>query len=286
MELLQLKYFCDAAKSENFSHTAQKFGIPSSGVSQSIRRLERELGVELFTRHSNKLYLNDKGKLFYEQVTKSLKILSDAVSEVSNSGGGERINMCVNTNRRIVMNAVEKFRNSFPGVTVTTKHFCDPLSDDFDMIVSNEAHELTDFASKKLLSERIGVAFSQNYNIEASNGFSSFRDIPFVTMSDGSSLYKITKSVCNDYGFEPKIVVQSDDPFYVRRCVELGLGVAIVPMVTWKGQFAENVLLKTIDNYTRVTYVYTDPHKYLSAEAKRFIELLVEEFRIESEEAK
>ena len=285
MELLQLKYFCDAAKSENFSRTAQKYGVPSSGVSQSIRRLEKELGVELFTRHSNKLYLNDKGKLFYERVTKSLGILSDAVTEVCDSCDSGRINICVNSNRRIVMNAVEKFRKAFPNVNVTAKHFCSPLSDEFDLIVSNEDSALKGFVSKKLLNERIGVAFSKKYDTEDRNSFSEFRDSPFVTMSEGSSLYRITKSVCGDYGFEPNIVVQSDDPFYVRRCVELGLGVAIVPMLTWKGQFAENVLLKTIDGYTRDTYVFTSSHKYLSAIAKRFIELLVEEFRTESEEA-
>lgn len=48
MELLQLKYFCDAAETENFSKTAKKYLVPTSNISQSIKRLERELGVELF----------------------------------------------------------------------------------------------------------------------------------------------------------------------------------------------------------------------------------------------
>ena len=48
MELLQLKYFKDAALTENFSHTAKNFYVPQSAVSQSIKRLETELGVELF----------------------------------------------------------------------------------------------------------------------------------------------------------------------------------------------------------------------------------------------
>ena len=36
MELLQLTYFCDAAESQNFSHTAQKFRVPPSNVSQKV----------------------------------------------------------------------------------------------------------------------------------------------------------------------------------------------------------------------------------------------------------
>ena len=43
MELLQLKYFRDAAETENFSATAKNFGVPASDISQSIKRLEKEL---------------------------------------------------------------------------------------------------------------------------------------------------------------------------------------------------------------------------------------------------
>ena len=40
MELLQLKYFCDAAKEENLSKTARKFHVPTSNISNAIKRLE------------------------------------------------------------------------------------------------------------------------------------------------------------------------------------------------------------------------------------------------------
>ena len=50
MELLQLKYFCDAAQSENFSKTAKKFGVPTSNISQSVKRLEKELSTPLFAQ--------------------------------------------------------------------------------------------------------------------------------------------------------------------------------------------------------------------------------------------
>ncbi len=48
MEVLQLRYFCDSARTQNFSLTAKKFMVPPSAVSQSIRRLEKELGFVLF----------------------------------------------------------------------------------------------------------------------------------------------------------------------------------------------------------------------------------------------
>ena len=55
MDLLQLKYFCDSAESQNFSQTARKYQVPPSGVSQSVKRLENELGTPLFERKNNKV---------------------------------------------------------------------------------------------------------------------------------------------------------------------------------------------------------------------------------------
>ena len=70
MELLQLKYFCHAAESENFSVTAKAFSIPASNISQTVKRLENELGTTLFTRNANRISLNAQGKEFYEAIKK------------------------------------------------------------------------------------------------------------------------------------------------------------------------------------------------------------------------
>ena len=49
MEMLQLRYFYDSARTESFSKTAKKYMVPVSSVSASIKRLEKELDTELFT---------------------------------------------------------------------------------------------------------------------------------------------------------------------------------------------------------------------------------------------
>ena len=48
MELLQLRYFFDSAKTESFAKTAEKYMVPASSVSASVKRLEKELGCKLF----------------------------------------------------------------------------------------------------------------------------------------------------------------------------------------------------------------------------------------------
>ena len=49
MELLQLKYFKDAAELENFSKAAKKNMVPQPSISYAIKKLEDELGVLLLT---------------------------------------------------------------------------------------------------------------------------------------------------------------------------------------------------------------------------------------------
>ena len=83
MELLQLKYFCDAAQTQNFSKTAEKYRVPPSNISQIIRRLENELGVKLFAREANRLVLNEQGKLFYRKIKSALSLIEEAKEDMS-----------------------------------------------------------------------------------------------------------------------------------------------------------------------------------------------------------
>ena len=47
MDLLQLRYFCHAAECENFSRTAGKYNVPTSNISQMVKRLENLLAMFL-----------------------------------------------------------------------------------------------------------------------------------------------------------------------------------------------------------------------------------------------
>ena len=82
MELLQLTYFCDAAETENFSQTAKTYRVPTSNISQSIHRLETELGVLLFDRLANRVSLNDNGRFFYTNIKSALTMIGDAKNKL------------------------------------------------------------------------------------------------------------------------------------------------------------------------------------------------------------
>ena len=279
MELLQLKYFCQAAECENFSEVARKNGVPPSDISQSIKRLESELSAELFVRRANKVTLSEAGRIFHSGALRALEELENAVLQITDKADSGKIKICINSNRRIVMQAVDKYRRLYPDVEIETFHFAEPSSERFDIIVGSDLDGLDDFNQTLMVTEEILLAVSADspYAKIKKLSLSDLRDEPFITLGDASSMSKLLNTLCDSHGFCPHVAIKSDDPFYVRRCVELGLGVTLVPAFSWHGQFSDKVVLKKIGDYKRNTYIYTRKKGYHSLCARKFVELLKSE---------
>ena len=82
MELRQLKYFVEVGRLKSYSQASKTLFITQSTISQQIRKLEEELGVELLTRDTRHVALSDYGEQFYPC---AVQILEDA------RAGAERI---------------------------------------------------------------------------------------------------------------------------------------------------------------------------------------------------
>lgn len=285
MELLQLKYFCDAAQSENFSKTAKKFLVPTSNISQSIKRLERELGKELFEHKANKIRLNNDGKEFYSSVSKALSLLEEGITCLLDKGEelyGDIKLLCL-SNRRIVTRAVELFARKHSDVNFVIHHNVEENSD-YDVIISDICPY--EYSEKiLLLDEEIAISVNERHFLAGKNrvSVSDLENERFITMTMGSSLQRITVNACAEAGFVPNITIQTDDPYYLRKYVEMGLGVAFVPTVSWQGLFSEKAVLKKIENMRRRTYAFLPKNKYVNRAVKMFLEMLTNEIEISLE---
>ena len=75
MEIRQLRYFVNAAKTQSFTEAARLSNVAQSTLSQQVRQLETELDVELFHREGKHIQLTAEGNLF---LTDAQRILDDA----------------------------------------------------------------------------------------------------------------------------------------------------------------------------------------------------------------
>lgn len=75
MEIKQLEYVIMSADMGSFNKASEFLYTTQSNVSKVIRKLERELGYEIFRRQGNGVVLTDAGKLFYEQAQQIVKML-------------------------------------------------------------------------------------------------------------------------------------------------------------------------------------------------------------------
>ncbi len=278
MEILQLKYFCDAARSENFTVTAKRFGVPSSAVSQSIHRLENELGTSFFFRRANSIKLNSVGKEFYSKISTSLALMDDAVASVSPNNQKKEICICIDSGRRRVLKVIEKFKASYPDIDVNIKHIFESGKDDYDIIVAGDDLPIYKYEKHLILSESLVIA------IHKSNSLSSYKSLTvdmlknesFITMNERRPMHTIVMNICADFGFTPHIALQSDDPDYVGRLVSLGMGVAIVPEL-YSHEFSDNVICYPIKGYARETYAYVSNRKHVASYINDFLHMLTEE---------
>lgn len=283
MELLQLTYFCDAASTQNFSRTAKRYGVPPSNISQSIKRLEDELGVTLFDRNANRVELNSRGEAFYRQVSSALAQIRQAQREVRGAAEEGVLRLGIRISRRVVMQTVSAFQGRYSSVNIVAEHGDHTQSDDFDLIVSDSSFAHRDFIKMRSFREEIVLAARKGLILPGEEiTDAQLADKPFITMSANYSMHVLTQEICTDMGFKPRIALQGEDPVYVRRCVEAGLGIAFVPALSWRGQFSAEVELHKVGDYSREICIYcrknTNEPKYVDT----FYRMLVEAFEQET----
>lgn len=279
MELLQLTYFCSAAETENFSKTAKIYNVPASNISQSIHRLEKELETVLFDRTSNKITLNKQGKVFYKEIKNALNSIHNAKEnlKVPEEISGE-IKILVETNRRIVTKAIEKFQEEYKDVSFFIDHSFDATFDKYDLIITDKVIEQKKLEKHLLVCEDLLLAMNKKNPLSKKEGI-SIKDLEnekFITMSNKSGLFRLINEICNSEGFNPNFVIKSDDPYYIRKYIEMGLGVSFVPSLSWQGAFSDDVVLRKVVNINRYTFAYLNTQKYNSRATHLFLEKLIE----------
>ncbi len=120
MELQQLKYFKTVAAIGKISDAAEALFISAPALSTSISRLEKELGMKLFDRSSNRSTLNAQGQIFLKHVNQIFANLESAKQELNQSllHQGPHISL-VSINSLMWVNLIASFTAEFSKYTLS-----------------------------------------------------------------------------------------------------------------------------------------------------------------------
>jgi DNA-binding transcriptional LysR family regulator len=120
VELRHLRYFIAVAEELNFSRAAERLHMAQPPLSAAIRQLERELGVDLFTRTTREVTLTEAGQAFLEGARRTLADADRAAEDAKRAGAGEigRLRLAYSWSTRFeTLPALGRaFRASHPGV--------------------------------------------------------------------------------------------------------------------------------------------------------------------------
>ena len=124
MDLFQIETFLTVAREGSFSRAAKKLYRTQPAVSQTIRKLEQELGEPLFDRSSREGILTDAGRVLEEYAGKLLNLRTDAFTALQELKQLHRGHLVVAANEftcLYLLPVLDQFRHLYPLVRVTVQ---------------------------------------------------------------------------------------------------------------------------------------------------------------------
>ncbi|MFE6915027.1 LysR family transcriptional regulator [Streptomyces rubiginosohelvolus] len=242
MELRHLNAFLAVAEELHFGRAAKRLQMAQPPLSQQIRQLEKELGVQLFHRNTRSVRLTSAGETFLEPVRTVLDDLDTAVRAARSAGIGEygrvTIGFAGASSHETLPRLTRAVRAAHPGLelVMTGQTYANTA-------LSRVADGSLDLGFVRLPVARPGVAHrvideeelvcalpsdhplarreTVPLDVLAGEAFVSF------PANSGSTVRDAMTEACENAGFTPRIVQEAPDSYTILALVAAGVGVTL-----------------------------------------------------------
>lgn len=245
MELRNIRHFLLLAKTQHVSQTADLLNISQPSLSKSISSLEQDLGIKLFDRKGNHIYLNENGKQFYEYASQSISMLDNGILTARNAryDTAGTVTIANWVYAPIITQVISDYLKLNPLVNFNLCHSPQSHGIDPDLLVrsiSTDASSEIDldgfsWIAEPLFRERYVLVMHPNYmdlpeDMEELD-ISLMRDARFVlTFGDSPLIFQdITYDICRDAGFYPHVMCQVEDFISKVDLIASASAVSILP---------------------------------------------------------
>lgn len=243
MELRHLRTIAAVARHGSFSKAADELHLAQSAVSQQVRRLEQELGLEVFRRTSRSVDLTAEGEVIVDYAHRVLREVDGMHAELGELTGlvrGEvRIGGMYPTGPYDLAEILAEFRARHPGVAInmvedTQEDVLKRLrADDLDCaFTAVEPDTLGDeYAATLIWEEEFVVALPPGHPL-ADGGHVTFEQLAredLIAYRENSALRRRLERTMAERGLAPRNAFICTEMAAVRALVSKGLGLAVIP---------------------------------------------------------
>lgn len=223
MELRHLRYFVTVAEELHFGRAADRLQMAQPPLSQQIRQLEQELGVQLLYRTKRTVQLTESGRVFLQQARQILAQSEQAIEMAQRASRGEvgrlAIGFVGSATYSILPLALRTFRRRFPDVhlllrEMTTTEQIEALHDNqiqlgFVRSPLNDA----ELSVETILQESFVAVLPKDHVLASQDQvlLPSLANEPFVFFPRhlGTGFYDQIVDMCQQAGFTPHVAQEA-----------------------------------------------------------------------------
>ncbi len=241
LELYRIFYI--VAKNKHMTRASEELHISQPAISQSIKKLESQLGGVLFIRSNKGMELTNEGKMFYDYVKGAIELINNAENEFTTfkdlSKGEIKIGASTTLTKIVLLDAIKKFHIDYPNINInitndlTSNLIIDLQKGKLDFIIYNEGDiEEKNIKTNILCEINQGFIYNEEYFKDNIKSFNDLNKYPLIFQKKESNSRKFIDNflIKKNVLLTPKTEVVSQDLVLEFTNIGFGIGFGIIEL--------------------------------------------------------
>ena len=243
IDLELYRVFYVVAKNKRMTKASEELHISQPAISQSIKKLEEQLGGTLFLRSNKGMELTEEGKMFYEYVKGALELINNAENEFTSfkdlSKGEIKIGCSTTLTKLVLLDTIKEFHLKYPNININvTNDLTSNLINDLklgklDFVIFKEGNIKETSLNLKLIKElKQGFIYNPKFYSGDIINFKDLNNYPIILQKDQSNSRKFLDYIAlqNNVKLIPKMEVVSQELITEFANIGLGIGFVIIDL--------------------------------------------------------
>ena len=240
MELRQLEYFQMASRLRNITRAAERLRVSQPNITVAIKKLEAELGIQLFDRSQKQLALTPEGAVFLNRIELALRNIQDPVLEVNDykqlQKGTIKIGIPPMMGAYLFPKIFSSFQKKYPHLDIylheegsmSIREQLERDELDFGIIILSGASNHLQLLP--MTKSQIVACVPENSPL-AKKEFLTKDDIAaanLIMLKEGSFLRQTILSKLKEQNISPNIILESNQVVTIKGLVASGVGISFL----------------------------------------------------------